>query len=138
MATWADVRRIATALPEVTEDGSAGHDHLPAWKVRDKAFAWERPLRRGDLEALGEDAPDGPVLGVRTAGLEAREAILAELAESCFTTPHFDGYPAVLVQLDDIDPGDLEELLTDAWLSRAPKRLARELLAARGDEVSGR
>jgi hypothetical protein len=138
MATWADVRRLATALPEVAEDGSAGHDHLPAWKVHEKMFAWERPLRRGDLEALGDQAPDGPVLGVRTAGLEARQAVLAELPHACFTTPHFDGYPAVLVRLDEISVDDLEELLTDAWLSRAPKRVARAFLAARGDEVTGR
>ncbi|MGN6333545.1 MAG: MmcQ/YjbR family DNA-binding protein [Motilibacteraceae bacterium] len=136
MADWADVRRLATALPEVTEDGSAGHDHLPAWKVRDKMFAWERPLRRGDLEALGDQAPDGPVLGVRTAGLEAREAILAELDPTCFTTPHFDGYPAVLVRLDEVSVGDLEELLSEAWLCRAPKRLARDFLSARADGVS--
>ncbi|MGN6246177.1 MAG: MmcQ/YjbR family DNA-binding protein [Motilibacteraceae bacterium] len=138
MADWADVRRLATALPEVTEDGSAGHDHLPAWKVRDKAFAWERPLRRGDLEALGDDAPDGPVLGLRTADLGAKEAALTELPGSCFTTPHFDGYPAVLVRLDEIDVDDLEELLTEAWLARAPKRLARELLAAQDRRVTDR
>lgn len=138
MADWTDVRRIATALPEVVEDGSAGHDHLPAWKVRDKSFAWERPLRRGDLEALGDDAPAGPVLGLRTADLGAKEAVLTELPGVCFTTPHFDGYPAVLIRLAEIDVADLEELLTEAWLARAPKRLARELLAAQDREVTDR
>ena len=64
MATWDDVRRLATALPEVTERSSHGQ---PAWRVADKLFVWERPLRKGDVEALGPDAPDGPILGARVA-----------------------------------------------------------------------
>ena len=135
MATWADVRRIATALPEVTEETS-GHTNQPAWKVRDKMFVWDRPLRRGDLEALGEDAPSGPVLGVRTPDLAAKDAALAEMSYACFTTPHFDGNATVLVRLDDIELADLTELVTEAWLARAPKRLAREHLAAQDGEVS--
>ncbi|MEU2610069.1 MmcQ/YjbR family DNA-binding protein [Micromonospora sp. NPDC007271] len=122
MATWDDVRRIALALPETTERGS--HDHLPAWRVRDKPFVWERPLRRADLDALGDAAPDGPVLGVRVPDLGAKEALLADDPTVYFTTPHFDGYPAVLVRLDRVDVAELAELITEAWCARAPKRLA--------------
>ncbi len=122
MATWDDVRRIALALPETTERGSYGD--LPAWRVRDKSFVWERPLRRADLEALGDAAPDGPILGARVPDLGAKEALLADDPEVYFTVPHFDGYPAVLVRLDRIDVEELTELITEAWYARAPKRLA--------------
>ncbi|MFE9655113.1 MmcQ/YjbR family DNA-binding protein [Micromonospora sp. NPDC006431] len=122
MATWDDVRRIALALPETTERGS--YDNLPAWRVRDKAFVWDRPLRRGDREALGDAAPDGPVLGARVPDLGVKEALLADDPEVYFTTPHFDGYPAVLVRLDRIGVEELTELITEAWYARAPKRLA--------------
>ncbi|RQX59602.1 hypothetical protein DLJ57_02215, partial [Micromonospora chalcea] len=100
MATWDDVRRIALALPETTERGS--YDDLPAWRVRDKMFVWDRPLRRSDLEALGDAAPDGPILGARVPDLGAKEALLADDPAVYFTTPHLDGYPAVLVRLDRI------------------------------------
>ncbi|MFB9907642.1 MmcQ/YjbR family DNA-binding protein [Allokutzneria oryzae] len=125
MATWDDVRRIALSLPETTERPS--HDALPAWRVKDKLFAWERPLRRADLEALGGPAPTGPILGVRVPDLGAKEALLAE-GEPYFTTPHFDGYPSVLVLLELVEVPVLEELLTEAWLDRAPKRLAKQFL----------
>ena len=101
------------------------------WRVKDKLFVWERPLRRSDLEALGDGAPDGPILGVRVEHLGAKEALLAGDPEACFTTPHFDGYPAVLVQLERIGLGDLEELIVDAWLARAPKRLADAYVATK-------
>ncbi|MET8908076.1 MmcQ/YjbR family DNA-binding protein [Micromonospora sp. NPDC004551] len=122
MATWDDVRRIALALPETTERGS--HDDLPAWRVRDKLFVWERPLRRADLDALGDAAPEGPILGARVPDLGAKEALLADDPEVYFTTPHFEGYPAVLVRLDRIGVEELTELVTEAWHARAPKRLA--------------
>lgn len=122
MATWDDVRRTATALPEVTET-TGGHDHLPDWRVRGKPFAWERPLRRRDVDELGAAAPTGPVLGIRVADLLSKQELL--VAEpACFATTHFDGYAAVLVRLEDVAPDLLVELLTDAWLARAPKRLA--------------
>ena len=122
MATWDDVRRIALALPETTERGS--HDDLPAWRVRDKMFVWERPLRRGDLDALGDAAPDGPILGARVPVQRAKVAQIADDPAVYFTTPHFDGYPAVLVRLDRIAADELTELITEAWYARAPKRLA--------------
>jgi hypothetical protein len=121
VATWEDVRRIALALPETSEGESRG---LPRWVVKDKLFVWERPLRRGDLEALGDDAPDGAILGARVEHLGAKEALLADASGVFFTTPHFDGYPAILVRLDDIAVEDLTEVIVEAWLARAPKRLA--------------
>jgi hypothetical protein len=123
VAGWDDVRRIALALPESEERESRG---LRQWRVRDKLFVWERPLRRADLEALGPEAPGGPILGARVEHLVAKEALLADDPGVFFTTPHFDGYPAVLVRLDEIDLGDLHEVIVEAWLNRAPKRLARE------------
>jgi hypothetical protein len=126
MATWDDVRRLALALPQTAERVS--RDGLLAWDVNDKTFAWERPLRRGDLQALGDTAPKGPILAARVPDLGAKEALLAVDGDTCFTTPHFNGYPAILVQLDQVDLADLEELLVEAWLARAPRRLAREYL----------
>lgn len=126
MATWDDVRRLAMALPDTSERSSHG---TPMWRVKDKGFVWERPLRRGDYEALGDAAPDGPILGVRVADVGVKEALLADNPDACFTTPHFAGYPAVLVRLERISGPDLEELIVEAWLTRAPKRLASEYLA---------
>jgi hypothetical protein len=123
MAGWDDVRRIALALPETSEQTSRD---LAFWRVRDKGFVWERPLRPADLRALGDGAPTGPILGARVEHLIAKEAMLADEPEVFFTTPHFDGYPAVLVRLDKIPVGDLEEVIVEAWLARAPKRLARQ------------
>lgn len=125
MATWDDVRRIALALPETGEKISWG---TPAWRVKDKGFVWERPLRNTDFEALGAMAPDGPILGARVADLGVKEALIADDPDVFFTIPHFDGYPAVLVKLDNIVVEDLEELIAEAWLARAPKRLAKTYL----------
>ena len=128
MATWDDVRRLAMALPETTETGEHGHTKTPAWKVKDKTFAWERPLRQSDLQALGPEAPTGEILGARVEHEGAKLALLESEPEIYFTTPHFDGYPAVLVRLEMIGVEALNELLIDAWLSRAPKRLASAYL----------
>jgi hypothetical protein len=125
VATWDDVRRIALALPETSEAVSWEHAH---WRVKDKGFVWERPLRRSDLEALGDAAPEGPILGARVEHLVAKEALLADDPNVYFTTPHFDGFPAVLVRLDEISVEDLEEVIVEAWLCRAPKRLAQAYL----------
>jgi len=125
MATWDDVRRIALALPDTierTQHGKVG------WAVHDKAIAWERPLRRSDLEALGPAAPDGPVLCARVPDIGVKDALIADDPAVFFTTPHFGGYPAILVRLDEIAVDELDELLTEAWLARAPKRLARQYL----------
>ena len=122
MATWEDVRRLSLALPDTSERLSRD---LRQWRVHDKLFVWERPLRRADLEALGNDAPEGPILGARVEHLGAKEALVADDPTVFFTTPHFDGYPAILVRLDRITLDDLHELIVEAWLARAPKRLAK-------------
>jgi hypothetical protein len=125
VATWEDVREIALALPETSERSSRGQAQ---WRVKDKLFVWERPLRQSDLRALGEAAPAGPILGARVEHLVAKEALLSDDPEIFFTTPHFDGYPAVLVQLERIGPDDLREVIVEAWLARAPRRLAEDYL----------
>jgi hypothetical protein len=128
MADWDDVRRIALGLPDTSERLSRG---TAQWRVRDKLFVWERPLRRSDMEALGDRAPDGPILGARVEHLVAKEALLADDPGVFFTTPHFDGHPSVLVRLDRIGAEDLREVIVEAWLARAPKRLADAYLDAR-------
>jgi hypothetical protein len=129
MASWDDVRRLALAMPEADEHVSRGHVQ---WRVREKLFVWERPLRKSDLKALGDAAPDGPILGARVEHLVAKEALLADDPSVFFTTPHFECYPAVLIRLEEIGVELLEEVVVEAWLARAPERLAREYLAARG------
>ncbi|HEX6387793.1 MAG TPA: MmcQ/YjbR family DNA-binding protein [Solirubrobacteraceae bacterium] len=129
MAGWEDVRRLALALPETREGTSHGNT---AWLVKDKLFVWERPLRKADLAALGAAAPDGPILGARTEHLGAKEAYIQDDPGVFFTTPHFDGYAAVLVQLEKIGLDVLEEVIVEAWLARAPKRLVKEYLDRAG------
>jgi hypothetical protein len=128
MASFDDVRRIALSLPETTEAVSWGNAH---WRVKNKGFVWERPLNQSDhaaLEALGAPAPEGALLGVRVADIGVREAMIVDDPVLFFTIPHFDGFPAVLVRLALIDVPQLEELIVEAWLDRAPKRLAQQYL----------
>ncbi|MCA1842829.1 MAG: MmcQ/YjbR family DNA-binding protein [Actinobacteria bacterium] len=128
MASWEDVRRLALALPEASERTSRDRAQ---WRVKDKLFVWERPLRDSDRRALGDAAPDGPILGARVEHEVAKQALLADDPDVFFTTPHFDGYPAVLVRLDEIGMENLEEVVVEAWLCRAPKRLAEDFLRSR-------
>jgi hypothetical protein len=128
MATWDDVRRVALALPHTSEGSRHG---TTTWLVKDKGFVWERPLRKSDFLALGNRAPDGPILGAHVDHEGIKHALIAGDPEVFFTTPHFDGYPALLVRLERIGQAQLEELVVDAWLAKAPKKLAREFLAAR-------
>ena len=123
MATWDDVARICLALPGTTEALSRGSRH---WKVADKLFVWERPLRRRDLDELGADAPPGPVLGARVPDEGAKQALIAAEPDVYFTTAHFDGYPAVLARLEALDEAGLTELADEAWACRAPRRLVEE------------
>ena len=129
MATWDEVDAIASELPEVTSR-VGGHDAMRQWQVRKKNFVWERPLRKSDLEALGDAAPDGPILGAWLADEGEKFALIEGNPGVYFTTPHFSGYAAVLVNLDAIGSGELAELITDAWLNRAPKRVAAEFLSS--------
>jgi hypothetical protein len=122
MAAWQDVRNIALGLPETSERVSRERSQ---WRVRDKLFVWERPLRRKEVEALGASAPDGPILGARVEHLGAKEALLNDDPDIFFTTAHFDGYPAVLVLLERISVAELDEVIVEAWLARAPRRLAK-------------
>jgi hypothetical protein len=125
VATVDDVRRIALGLPQTAERESRGDLE---WRVADKGFVWERPLRKGDIEALGDRVPDGPVYGARTADEGVKHALIADDPAVYFTTPHFNGYAAILFELDRISVADLTELITDAWLARAPTKLARAYL----------
>jgi len=126
MATVADVRRIALGLPETSERESRGSLD---WRVKDKGFVWERPLRKGDVEALGDRVPAGPVFAARTADEGTKLALIADNPRVFFTTPHFNGYAAVLFELDQISVEELAEVITDAWLARAPATLAKAFLA---------
>ena len=130
MASLEDARRIALSLPATSEKVSWGSLH---WRVRDKGFAWERPLRKTDLAVLGDDAPAGEILGVRVADLGEKDALVAAEPDVFFTIPHFDGYPAVLVRLSAIEVDELAEVITDAWLDRAPRTLRATFLAQRAD-----
>jgi len=120
VADWDDVRTLALSLPETSERLSRGHRR---WAVRGKHFVWEPPLRQSDLKALGDAAPEGAILGASVEHLGAKDALLADPSGAFFTTPHFDGYPAILVKLDTITEEDLREVVVEAWLCRAPKRL---------------
>ena len=124
MATWDDVDRLARALPETTERPT--YEQARSWRVRDKAFAWERPLRKADLAELGDRAPAGPVLAVRVPDVGARDALIADSPGVYFTTAHFDGFPAVLIRLGEIDVAELAEVLDEAWSCRAPRRLVAQ------------
>jgi hypothetical protein len=122
VATWDDVGRIVGELPETAAASPRN------WRVRKKLIAWERPLRKADHAALGADAPEGDILGARVADEGVKFALIADEPGVYFTTPHFDGYPAVLVRLAAISVPELEELITDAWLAQAPKTLSRKFL----------
>jgi hypothetical protein len=122
VATWADVARIVGGLPGTDETSPRN------WRVGKKLIAWERPLRKSDHAALGPDAPDGDILGARVADEGVKFALIADDPGVYFTTPHFDGYPAVLVRLAEIGVPELEELVVEAWLAQAPKTLTRQFL----------
>jgi hypothetical protein len=125
MVTWDDVASVVGEL-QLTEERSP-HE----WRVGKKLIAWERPLRKSDydaLTALGVEPPQGDILGVRVADEGVKFALIADEPELYFTTPHFDGYPAVLVKLAAIDERGLRELIVEAWLTQAPKRLVQEFL----------
>ncbi|CAM4424395.1 hypothetical protein MB901379_01982 [Mycobacterium basiliense] len=126
MATWNDVTRIVGGLPLSAEPSP--HN----WRVGKKPMAWERPLRKSDVAALtraGVEPPAGDILGVRVADEGIKFALIADEPTVYFTTPHFDGYPAVLVRLAEIELTDLEDLITEAWLTQAPKKAVKEFLA---------
>jgi hypothetical protein len=112
MVTFETVRQLALALPEVEESTSYG---TPAFKVRKKLFV-----------RLREEG----VLVVK-CDLVYKDILLQSQPDAYFTTPHYDGYPAILVHLDAVDEDDLRDLLADAWRMTAPKRL---VTAHEGDD----
>jgi len=119
MADADDVRRLALALPHVTEIDSDGFD----FRVADKGFIWSYPERRpGQRRVIRTD------IAVLFVGDEAeKQALLLGEPEVFFTAPGYDGWPLVLLRLAEVDAGRLAELVTDAWRMRAPAALAGQL-----------
>lgn len=130
MVSLDDVARMATELPEVVEVDRHGNR---AWAVPGatarggaKVFAWERPFSKADIRRYGAEAPpDGPILAIRVSDLHEKEAVLADNPDAFFTIPHFDGYAAVLVQLEKVTEAALREAILDGWRSCAPPELTR-------------
>ncbi len=131
MATWDDVRRIALALPDTTEGETWGNT---TWYVHGKSFGWKRPLNKADVKRWGTATPlpEGPILAAYVEDLDDKDALVTEEPDVFFTIEHFSGFRAVLIRLDQIELTRLEDILTEAWLVRAPKRLAAEFLTAQG------
>jgi hypothetical protein len=121
MVSMGDVARMASDLPEVTE--GERHGNL-TWFVGGKAFAWERPFTKADIKRFGAASPpEGPIVALRVADLDDKEAVLSVSSGAFFTIPHFDGYSAVLVQLKVVTKKALRDAIVDAWLASAPARL---------------
>jgi hypothetical protein len=119
VADQEDVRRIVLSLPETSEDPNGFR-----FFVRGKHFVWSY-LERVDPKR--RRVPRDDAIGVYVGSEEDKQTLLAMDPDVFFTTDHYHGYPAVLVWLPRISIELLEQLLTDAWRSRAPRRLVREL-----------
>jgi hypothetical protein len=129
VATTADLDELALALPQTTKELS--DDGRPSYRVHGKLFCCQRGRRADALDPeTGERLDD--VLMFRVADLDVKDLLLADDRGIYFTTPHFDGYPAVLVRIPELarlDRDELDDLVAEAWLTRAQKRVARAWLA---------
>lgn len=129
MATIEDLAAAALALPGVSE-GVAYSNR--GWEVGGKRFAWERPFSKADIKRFGtQPVPPPPIAALVTEDLMDKAAILEANPRWCFDIPHFQGYPAVLVELGRVTPKALDRLVLDAWLVHAPGELAEAELARR-------
>jgi len=124
----ADLDKLALALPQTTKEVSEGR---PAYRVHGKLYCCQRGRRPDAIDPdTGERMND--VLMFRVADQDVKELLLADDRGLYFTTPHFDGYPAVLIripQLERLDREELADLVAEAWLTRAQKRVAKAWLA---------
>lgn len=129
MVSIDEVARLAMELPDVSEGERFGHR---TWGVRGKAFAWIRPFSKADIKRFGTATPpDGPILAVSVEDLMEKEAVLQANPDAFFTIPHFDGYAAVLIQLNRVRKPAVRAAIVDGWLAVAPKKLAEEFLATK-------
>jgi hypothetical protein len=128
----ADLDHLALSLPETSRELS--EDGRPSYTTNGKMFAFHRGPRKDAADpATGERLDD--VLMFRVPDLDVKEMLLADGRGVYFTTPHFNGYPAVLVRIPDLallERDELFDLLVDAWSTRAPKRVVRAWLAEHG------
>lgn len=129
MATMADLDELALAMPQATKEVS--DDGRPEYCVHGKLFCFHRGRRPDAVDPeTGKRLAD--VLMFRVADLGVKELMLADDRDLYFTTPHFDGYPAVLMRLPTLarlDRAELGDLVAEAWLTRAQKRVAKAWLA---------
>lgn len=117
MATMDDVAAIASSLPGVEEGERHG---TRTWFVGKKAFAWERGFSKADVKRFGDETPpSGPIAAVLVADLAEKEAVLAANSKGIFTITHFDGYPAVLIQLQKVGKRTLREAMGDEGVHRS-------------------
>ncbi len=120
MADQDDVRRIALSLPGTREaDDHFGFSVLNKGKPKGFVWAWNERV-----EPKKPKVPNPEVVAVRVAGRLDKEALLASDERKFFTEPHYNGFPAVLVRLPEVEPDELEELIADAWRCQAPRDLA--------------
>ena len=129
MVTLDDAARLTLELPDVTEGERHGNR---TWSVGGKVFAWERSFSKADIKRYGDQPPpDGPILAVKVDDLGEKEAVLAAGHPGVFTIPHFDGFAALLIQLNAASEQVLRDALTDGWLACAPSDLADRFLKDR-------